>query len=181
MFSTREKHFGTDKTYDAGNMVMPTRCAVCDCEEAEPFTYVQGHYPIAVPGFGGVYRSTTVTIPYCKYHADAFRFRFRVLEITQYAIIAIGFACLYAGFAMEGRKPAADQGFNAVSLVGVFCFVILLPGSLIVRRYMYDAFFLVRPGWVEVRSKYQYFLDNLCAVNEPTAASEDPRIGGENA
>ena len=103
-------HFHSKKTYYAEGLTLPTHCAVCDSEGAEPFSYVQGHFPIAIPGFGGVHQQTHVSIPYCKYHTDAFRFRFRVLQILQFLIIPIMFGCLFWGFALQDQNPAVKQG-----------------------------------------------------------------------
>jgi hypothetical protein len=157
--------FHVSQELEANRMVLPTRCIVCDREGAEPVSYVQGHFPVPIPAFGGVYTSTHVILPYCEFHAASFRLRFRILRFVQYAIIAVAFICVNVGFALEREEPEAEQGFNALSGFGVFCIAILLPGSLIVRRLMYDAFFRVKQGHVLVTSKHQHFLDRLNALN----------------
>jgi len=146
MFRKRERHFGFDQTSNAEMIVQPTRCLVCHCEGALPFTYIQGHFPIPIPGFGGVYRQTTVTVSYCRQHAEAFQTRFRVLEGCQYAIIVISLACFYAGFILEDRNEGAGNGWKYLVGAGAEGMAGLLPATLVVRRHLYDALFTVRPG-----------------------------------
>jgi hypothetical protein len=158
-------HFHFEQTYHAEHINLPDHCAVCDAEHAEPFNYVQGHFPIAIPGFGGVHTQTHVAIPYCKYHADAFHFRFRVLGILQYVIIAIGIVSFYWGFILQDQQGAKNSEMNVQIIFGFICFCPLLPGSLLLRRFLYDAFFVVRPGYVQIKSKYPHFLERITEAN----------------
>jgi hypothetical protein len=161
-------HLHSETTYYAEGLMLPTHCAVCDSDDAEPFSYVQGHFPIAIPGFGGIHRQTHVSIPYCKYHAEAFQFRFRVLQVLQFLIIPVIFGCLFWGFALEDQNRGAKQGWNIPLTIGMFSFFILLPATLIARQFMYDAFFYVRPGCIQVKSKHPQFLDRLTTANTRT-------------
>jgi hypothetical protein len=164
VFKFRGYYSGTDKAYE-GTLVIPMRCAVCDGEEAELFTYDQGHFPIPIPGFGGVYRRTTATIPYCSRHLAAFHTRFRILTFLQYAVIGIGFPFMYWGLILTDENHGGNEGWNWQLSIGVICFCILLPASLIVRGKLYDAFFRVRPDGIEIRSNYRQFIKNLYEAN----------------
>ena len=170
--------FSIRQSYYAENLVLPPRCVVCDSEHAELTSYVQEHFPIPIPGFGGFHRQTQVALPYCRYHADAFRFRFRALRIIQYFFIACIFLCGIAGFALLDKKPAPHPLGIPLVTVSMICLFILLPASLVVRGFMYDAFFICRPNGIHVKSKHPHFLKQIQNAGDSLPAnSEEDELG----
>jgi hypothetical protein len=170
------------ETFDLGTFVFPSRCVVCDSEDAELVTYTQEHFPVPIPFFGGLHTRSHAELPYCKYHADAFRFRFRVLQITQYAVIATALPCLYAGFVMqEDAQKGNDWLANVLLALAITCLAVVLPVSLVVRRLMYDAFFRYGPNHVQVTSKYPHFVARMREVNGLTPESGVDRQGSSIA
>src|SRR5262245_40247949 len=138
MFKFIGKYSGTDEELE-GTLVLPMRCAVCESEDAELFTYEQGRFPIVLP-FVSIHRSTTVTIPYCNRHLEEFHSRFRNLSYLQYGIIALGFPLLFWGGWTMDEEHGGTGGWNWQFAAGLICFCILLPASLFARGYLYDVF-----------------------------------------
>jgi MFS family permease len=156
-------------TIRGGDVQFPTQCVVCDCENAQLVQYLQAHFPIPVPipGFGGIgiFRRSDAWLPYCEAHAAAFKRRFRALTIIQnvIAVFAIGFVIW--GVILSDEKHGGGEGWNLPFGIGVFCLCILLPASLIVRSYLYDAYFQVRASKIVVKSRHPRFLERLRELN----------------
>jgi hypothetical protein len=147
--------------------VFPQHCAVCDGEDAALVQYTQGHFPVPIPFFGGIYTQTPAELPYCKYHAEAFRHRFFVLKATQYAVIAVALPCLYAGLFLNDHGEAQNRWLAGVLVaVAVVGLAVILPLSLVARRLMYDAFFRVYQSHMVISSKHPQFIARLREVNE---------------
>lgn len=152
-------------------MVLPRRCVVCDSPDAELHSYVQEHIPLVVPLLA-VHRRTPVVLPYCAAHAREFHRRFRILRNVQRAMVGIFFGGVIAAIVVE-KQPAMSAVLPILiwaSLISLF----LLPITVVVRRFLYDAFFRHRGGGVEVSSSYAVFIERLREANGLAPAVAGP-------
>lgn len=157
---------------DAAKLQMPQRCIVCDSPDAELHSYVQDHVPMILP-WVAVFQRTPAVLPYCAQHAAAFQRRFSILRYVQWTLIAIFAGGVVAAAVAEDRGGIPDD-VSTIMVVLSMSALFLLPVTVIVRRFLYDAYFKHRGDGLRVSSHYVVFIERLRAANGLLSPTRDP-------
>ena len=148
---------------DAGQLVIPQACLVCGDPNAEFVPYSQESFPILAP-LVGIARSMEVEAPYCERHYRAFRWRFRMLRVAQFLIIAVLIAVVTAD--EFGVVPPLPPPYASLATFGLLAAFVM---TWVVKSRLYDVWFHGGYGGLRLSSPHQAFIETVRQANQGNA------------